>query len=132
MGTTVMAECWDVGQFPPKSGGCIFSIQLSRLYLITSHSSVQLSRSVVFDSSTPWTAAHQASVSITNSRSLFKLMSIKSVMPSSHLIFRHPLLLCLQSFPASGSFLMSQFFISGSQSIGVSALASGLPMNIQN
>ena len=93
MGTTVMAECWDVGQFPPKSGGCIFSIQLSRLYLITSHSSVQLSRSVVFDSSTPWTAAHQASVSITNSRSLFKLMSIKSVMPSNHLILCCSLLL---------------------------------------
>ena len=45
------------------------------------------------DSATPWTAAHQASMSITNSQSLFKLMSIKSVMPSNHLILCHPLLL---------------------------------------
>ena len=85
----------------------------------------------MFDCATPWTTAHQAFRS-TNSQSLFKLMSIKSVMPSSHLIFSYPLLSCLQSFPASGSFLMSQFFISGSQSIGVSALASGLSMNIQD
>ena len=42
---------------------------------------------------TPWTAAHQASLSITNSQSLLKLMSIESVMPSSHFIFCHPLLL---------------------------------------
>ena len=62
------------------------------------------------DSATPWTAAHQASLSITNSRSLLKLMSIESVMPSNHLILCHPLLLYLQSFPASGSFQMSQFF----------------------
>jgi len=41
----------------------------------------------------PWTAAHQASLSITNSRSLLKLLSVKSVMPSNHLIFCHPLLL---------------------------------------
>ena len=44
---------------------------------------------------TPWTAAHQASLSITNSRSLLKLMSIESVMPSNHLILCHPLLLLL-------------------------------------
>ena len=42
---------------------------------------------------TPWTAAHQASLSITNSRSSLKLMSIESVMPSNHLILCHPLLL---------------------------------------
>ena len=42
---------------------------------------------------TPWTAGHQASLSITNSRSLFKLMSIELVMPSNHLILCHPLLL---------------------------------------
>ena len=56
-------------------------------------SSVQFSHSVVSDSLTPWIAARQASLSITNSRSLFKLMSIKSVMPSSHLILYCPLLL---------------------------------------
>ena len=44
-------------------------------------------------SATPWTAAHQASLSITNSQSLLKLMSVESVMPSNHLILCHPLLL---------------------------------------
>ena len=52
----------------------------------------QFSSSVVFDSATPWTAVHQASLSITNSQSLLKLMSIESVMPSNHLILCHPLL----------------------------------------
>ena len=56
-------------------------------------SSVQFSRSVVSDSVTPWIVAHQASLSITNSRSLLKLMPIESVMPSSHLILCSPLLL---------------------------------------
>ena len=54
---------------------------------------VQFSRSVVSNSVTPWTTARQASLSITNSRSLLKLMSIESVMPSNHLILCHPLLL---------------------------------------
>ena len=58
-----------------------------------SGASVQFSRSVVSDSATPWTAARQASLSITNSRSLLKLMSIESVMPSNHLILCHALLL---------------------------------------
>ena len=48
---------------------------------------------------TPWTAAHQASVSITNSQSSPKLMSIELVMPSNHLILCHPLLLLLSIFP---------------------------------
>ena len=61
-----------------------------------------------------------------------KLMSIESVMPSNYLILCHPLSSCLQSFPASGSFLMSQFFTSSGQSIGVSASASVLSMNIQD
>ena len=51
-------------------------------------------------------------------------MSIESVMPSNHLIHCHPLLLLPQSFPESGSFLVSQFFISVGQSIGVSASTS--------
>ena len=54
--------------------------------------SVQLLRHVQFFV-TPWTAAHKASLSITNSRTLLKLMSIASVMPSRHLILCHPLLL---------------------------------------
>ena len=95
---------------------------------------VQFTCSVVSDSATRWTAAHHASLSITNSRSLPKLMSIKSVIPSNRLIFCHPISSCLQSFPASESFPVSQLFTSGGQSIGVSALASAsvLPMNIQD
>ena len=81
---------------------------------------------------TPWTASRQASLSITNSCSLLKLMSIESVMLSNYLILCCPLLLCFQSFPASGSFQMSQFFTSGGPTIGVSASASVLPMNIQD
>ena len=49
---------------------------------------------------TPWTAAHQASLSITNSQSLLKLMSIESVMPSNYLILCHPLLLLPSIFPS--------------------------------
>ena len=55
--------------------------------------SVQFSHSVVSDSATPWVAARQASLSITNSQSSLKLTSIKLVMPSSHLILCHPLFL---------------------------------------
>ena len=79
---------------------------------------------------TPWTAACQASLSITNSWSLLKFMSIASVMPPNHLILYHPLS-CLQSFPEPESFSMSRLITSGGQSIGASALASVLPMNIQ-
>ena len=110
---------------------------------------------------TPRTTARQASLSITNFQSFFKLMSIEPVIPSN-LSFWCPFLLppsifpsirvfskesrwChpisasdapfssrLQSFPASGSFPRSQLFAWGGQSIGVSASASVLPVNIQN
>ena len=80
---------------------------------------------------TPWNSAHQTSLSITNSQSLLKLMSIELVMPSNHLILCHPLLLLPSIFPNTGSFQMSQF-ASGGPSIGVLASASVLPMNIQN
>ena len=66
----------------------------------TAHSSVQFSHSIMSDSENPWTAAHQASLSITNSWSLLKLISIKSVMPSNHLILYHPLLLPPSIFPS--------------------------------
>ena len=79
---------------------------------------------------TPWTAACQASLAITNSQSLLILMSMQLVMPSNHLILCFPLSSCPKSFPASGSFPRSQFFISGGQSIGVSASVSVLPMLI--
>ena len=81
---------------------------------------------------TPWIAAHQASLSFTNSRCSPKPMSIELVMPSSHLILCHPLLLLPQSLLASESFPMSQLFAWGGQSIGVSASASALPMNTQD
>ena len=82
---------------------------------------------------TPWTAASQASLSITNSQRLLRLMS------SSW--WSHPIISssvvpvpfsCFQSFPASGSFPRSQFFASGGRSTGASASTSVLPMNIQD
>ena len=101
-------------------------------YTYTCINSVQL-LSGVWLFVTPWTAARQASLSITNSQSLLRLMSIESVMPSptisSSVI---PFSSCLQSFPASGSFQMSQLFASDGQSIGVSASTSLLPMNTQD
>ena len=81
---------------------------------------------------TPWTVPRQASLSFIISLSLLKLMSIESVMPSNHLILCHPFSSSLRSFPASGSFPVSQFFASGGRRIGASASASVLPMNIQD
>ena len=69
---------------------------------------------------------------ITNSRSLLKLISIESVMHSTISSFVVLFSSCLQSFIASGSFPVSQFFASWGQSIGVSATASVLPMSIQD
>ena len=79
-----------------------------------------------------WTATYQATLSITNSQSLFKFMSIESMMiiQTSHSLSSFSS--CLQSFPASGSFSMSHFFASGGQSIRVSGSASVLPVNIQD
>ena len=76
---------------------------------------------------TPWIAARQASLSITNSQSSLRLKSIESVMPSSHRIAGVPFSSCPQSLPASESFPMSQLFAWGGQSTGVSALASFPP-----
>ena len=64
------------------------------------HTSVQFNRSIVSDSVTPWITARQASLSITNSRSLSKPMSIGSVMPSSHFILCRPLLLLPPILPS--------------------------------
>ena len=77
---------------------------------------------------TPWTAAHQAFMSFTISRSLLTFISIESVILSNQLNFCCPLLFCLQSFSTSGSFPMSQLFASGGQSIEALASASVLPM----
>ena len=78
---------------------------------------------------TPWTAAHQASLFITISLNLLKLMSSESIMPSNHRLLCQPLLLLPFTFPRIRSFPMSRLFASGGQSIGASA--SVLPMNIQ-
>ena len=93
-------------------------------------SSVQLlSRVQLFV--TPWIAACQASLSITIFRSSLKLMSIESVMPSSHLILCRPLFLLPPIPPSIIVFSNSQLFSWGGQSTGVSALASFLPKNTQ-
>ena len=100
---------------------CITSVHLS-LYLVI----VQfVSRVQLF--ATPWTAAHQASLSITNSQSLLKLMSIESVTPSNHLILCRPLL--LQPSIVSSIRLFSRPSVSRGQSIGASS--SVLPLNSQ-
>ena len=78
---------------------------------------------------TPWTAACQASLSITNSWSLLKLMSIQSVMPSNHLILCCPFLPLPSVFPSIKVFSIDWFFTSGDQSTGASTSASVLPMN---
>ena len=91
---------------------------------------IQFSRSVVSDSATPVTAARQTSLSITSSWSWWSNSWSNSCHPtiSSSVI---PFSSCRQPFPTSGFFLRSPFFTSGGQSIGVSALASVLSMNIQ-
>jgi len=81
---------------------------------------------------TPWIAARQASLSITNFQSSPGLIFMESVMLSSHLILYRSLLFMPQSLPASESFPMSQLFAWGGQTIGVSASASVLPMNTQD
>ena len=94
-------------------------------------SSVQsLSRVRLF--ATPWTAARQASLFITNSKSLLKLMSLESVMPSNHLILCCPLLLPPSIFPSIRVFSNESVLPSGGQNIGVSASVSVLPMNMQD
>ena len=104
-------------------------------------SSVQFIHSVVSDSLQPHglQLARLPCASPTSLSILFKLMSIKLVMPSNHLILCYPFLLLPSIFqpfnpstPASGSFPMSQFLASGGQSIGASASASVLLMDIQD
>ena len=104
---------------------CVFSCIIFRFAVIPSLSFVQLF--VI-----PWTTAHQAPLSFTLPWSFLKLMSIESVIPFNHLTFVALFFSYLQSFPASGSFPMSQLFASGGHSIGVSASTSVLPMNTQD
>ena len=85
-----ICSLWDLAVFSQHNASEIC------LYCISSVQSLTCSRLLA----TPWTAAHQASLSITNSRSLLKLMSVESVMPSTHLILCHPLLLLPSIFPS--------------------------------
>ena len=116
-------------QFKSINSSVLSFLHSLPLTSIQIRSDQSLSRVRLF--ATPWIAARQASLSITNFRSSLRLTSIESVMPSNHLILCHPLLLPW-IFPASGSFPVSQFFTSGGQRIGVSASASVLPMNTQD
>ena len=109
---------------------CIISVALYSIQLhCIQFSSVTQSCLTLYDSidcSTPGLPVHHQLLG------LLKLMSIESAIPSNHLILCHPVSSPLLSFPASGSFPMSQLFASGGQSIRVSASASALPMNIQD
>ena len=99
--------------------------------LIEAFSSVQsLSRVRLFV--TPWIAAHQASLSITNSWSPPKPMSFESVMPSNHLILCRPLLLLPSIFPSIRVFSNESVLCISGQTIEASASASVLPMNTQD
>ena len=89
------------------------------------------SLSCVWLFATPWTAVLQASLSFTISRCMFKLMSTELVIPCNHLILCRPLLHLPSIFPASRSFAISRLFAAGGQSIGASASAPFLSMNIQ-
>ena len=79
---------------------------------------------------TPWTAAHQASLYVTDSQSFLNSCPLSQWCYSTISSSVVPFSSCLQSFPTSGSFQISQLFASGGQSIGVSASTSVLPMNI--
>ena len=83
---------------------------------------------------TPWTAAHQVSLSITNSQSLLKLMSIESVIPSNHLTRCRPLLFLLSILPSIRVFSNESVLLIRWLTYGASASASAsvLPMNIQD
>ena len=124
-------DFWEVIHF------WFFPLSYSHSLLFLFHTSVQFSSfqfspSVVSYSCNPMDCSMQASLSITNSWSLLNLISIESVMPSTISSSVFPFSSHLQSFPASGSFQMSQFFVSGGQSVGVSASTSVLPMNTQD
>ena len=97
---------------------------------ISLFSSIQL-LSHVWLFATPWIAARQASLSITNSHSLPKLMSIESVMPSSHLILCRPLSLLPPNPPSIRVFSNESTLCMKWRSIGVSGSTSVLPVNTQ-
>ena len=110
---------------------CLLQHAKCRLDEAKAEIKIQFSCLVVSNSFRPHGLQH-ASLSITNFWSLLKLISSELACHPIVLFSVIPFSSCLQSFPASGYFLMSQFFASGGQSIGASASASVLPMNIQD
>ena len=116
---------------PVSNSSCLFTpCQLLCTSCCTISSVQSLSHVRLF--ATPCTAAGQASLSITNSWSFSNSCSSSQWCHPTISSSVIPFSSCLQSFPASGSFPMSQLFTSGGQSIGVSAIASVLPVNIQD
>ena len=94
--------------------------------------SVQFSCSAVYDSLYPIDCSTSGSSVLHHLLEFAQTHVIELVMPSNHLILCHPFFLLPSIFPRPESFQMSQFFTSGGQSIGVSASASVLPVNIQD
>ena len=122
-----LCACFEISPF------FFFFLQGQRSYWVRAHPDVVVhSLSCVQLFVTPWTAAHQASLSFTISQSLLKLMSIESVMPSNNLILCRPLLLLPSTFPSIRVFSKGSVLHIRWQSIGVSASASVLPVNIQD
>ena len=108
------------------------SHQWSRLWSAGSRAGVVQWLSHVRLFVTLWTAACQTSLSFTISRSLLKLMSVESMMPSNHLILCHPFLLLPSVFPSIKVFSNESVLHIRWPTTGVSALAPVLPMNIQD
>ena len=108
------------------------NLDIYGIYFCTKVVAVVQSLSCVWLFVTPWTTAHQVSLSFTIFQSLLKLMPLSQWchpnISSSATLFSS----CPQSFPSSGSFLVSQLFASGGQSVRASASASVLPINIQS
>ena len=104
---------WFLSSLNPVGLWCLDKL-LSKLFAVV----VVQSLSCVQFSTTPWAAAHQASLSFTTFQSSLKSVANESLMPSNHLILCYTLLLLPSSFPVSGSLQMSWFFTSGGQSIG--------------
>ena len=131
-----LEDTWNTGLQEDSHGSCIskgiYAVSTMSGTHYTLHNTSVQSLSHVQLFATWWNAACQASPSITNFQSLLKCMSIESVMPSNHLILCRPLLLLFSIFAGIRVFSKSQFFTSGGQSIGFSASASVLPMNIQD
>ena len=117
--------------YPPSSNSICMTACLNSILCKVSVSSVQsLSRVQLFV--TPWTAACQASLSITNSQSLLKLMSIESLIRSNHLILYYPLLLLPSIFPSIRVFSKELVLHIRWPNSEASASASVLPVNIQD